>query len=218
MAEIPLSGATLGDMKSRVADELARTDLTTQIANAIQDAIVYYQSERTLFNESRDMTFSTVISQEFYTSADLAQIPTLMSIDYLILYLGNTVPWIVKRMAPIELEVFNQNGLIKGQPTRYSYYNKQLRLGPVPDAVYSMRLAGQVQQAAPATDTEANNPWMIDAEKLIRCRAKYELHTHYTRNEKQAALMKAAELDALEEVKGRTNRLTGTGMIAPMEW
>lgn len=215
MAEPPLSTATLADMVTRIQDEIARTDLNSQIRLCINDAIDYYQSLRFAFNESRDMTFTTVAGQEFYAAADNSNIPTLQSFDYIILYLGN-IPWPLHRRPPVEIEKLNQNGLMKGQPWNFCYYNKQVRLGPVPDTTYSMRIAGQITFAAPATDTEANNPWMIDAEKLIRCRAKWELNLHYTRNQPQADAMKAAEIDALEQLKGRTNRLTGSGVIAPM--
>lgn len=215
MGQSPNTSATLATMKSRIADEIARSDLTSQIALCINDAIDFYQTERFDFTESRDLTFSTVGGQEFYTSADQAQIPTLEAFDYIILYLGN-IPWPLHRRTPLEIEKLNQNGLMRGQPWNFCYYNKQLRLGPVPDTAYSMRIAAHVCVSAPATDTEASNPWMTDGEKMIRCRAKYELHTHYTRNAVQAQTMKAAEIEAFEQLKGKTNKLTGTGRIAPM--
>src|SRR5260370_25499204 len=43
--------------------------------------------------------------------------------------------------------------------------------------------------AAPVSDVETNNPWMNDAEMLIRCRAKFDLATHVTRNDKMATAM-----------------------------
>ena len=38
--------ATQGDMKTRIAQELRRDDLTTEIANAISSAITFYQYDR----------------------------------------------------------------------------------------------------------------------------------------------------------------------------
>ena len=215
MGASPLANNTLAAMQSRIADELARSDLSTQITNCINDAIEFYQSERFVFNETRDLTFNTVAGQEFYTAADQVDIPNLEAFDYIILYLGN-IPWPLHRRQPIEIEKLNQNGLMRGQPWNFCYYNKQVRFGPVPDNVYNMRIAAQNRIAAPASGNEANNPWMVDAEKLIRCRAKRELFVHYIRNEKQAAIMKLSEDEAFDELKGRTNRLLGTTMIQPM--
>lgn len=208
----------LAQMKARIANELGqRTDLPNEIAFAISDAISFYQNERFIFNESRDITFSTVAGQEFYGAAASAAIPTLWSFDYLILYLGS-IPWPVKRRTPLEVEILNNNGLVAGQPYNFAWYNKQIRLGPVPDAVYSMRVAGRINFAAPASDAEANNPWMIDAEKLIRSRAKYELALNVTQDTEMAQIMAAQCTEAFDQLKGAANRLTGTGEISPTQF
>lgn len=207
----------LAQMKARIVDELARADLSTQIAYAISDAISFYQGERFIFNESRDVTFSTVAGQDFYGTAANAAIPTLWAFDYLILYLGS-IPWPVKRRTPLEVEILNNNGLVSGQPYNFAWYNKQIRLGPVPDAVYTMRVAGLITYAAPATDAEANNPWMTDAEKLIRSRAKYELALNVTQDTEMAQIMAAQVTETFDQLKGATNRLTGTGQVEPTQF
>lgn len=207
----------LATMKSRIQDEIARSDLASQIAFAITDAISFYQSERFVFNESRDITFYTVAAQEFYGTAANAAIPTMWSFDYLILYLGG-IPWPIKRQTPEYVEIANNNGLVTGQPYNYAYYNKQIRLGPVPDNVYLIRVAGRITYAAPAADDEANNPWMIAAEKLIRSRAKYELALNVTQDTDMAQIMAAQTQEAYDQLKGATNRLTGTGKIEPTQF
>lgn len=208
----------LAQMKARIANELGqRTDLPNEIAFAISDAISFYQNERFIFNESRDITFSTVAGQEFYGAAANAAIPTMWSFDYLILYLGS-IPWPVKRRTPLEVEILNNNGLVAGQPYNFAWYNKQIRLGPVPDAVYSMRVAGRITFAAPASDVEVGNPWMIDAEKLIRSRAKYELALNVTQDTEMAQIMAAQCTEAFDQLKGAANRLTGTGEVSPTQF
>lgn len=204
----------LAQMKARVADELARGDLTSQIAYGINDAIFFYQNERFIFNESRDITFSTVAGQDFYGAAANPAIPTMWSFDYLILYLGG-IPWPIKRQTPEYVEVANNNGLVTGQPYNFAWYNKQIRLGPVPDNAYTIRVAGRVNFAAPASDTEANNPWMVDAEKLIRSRAKYEIALNVIQDTEMAQIMAAQVQEAYDQLKGAANRLTGTGKIEP---
>lgn len=215
MPLIPISSNTLAQMKLDVADEIARADLTNQIASKIYEAIDHYQAQRFWWSESRDITFNTVAGQEFYGTADNVAIPTLSSFDYVILYLGQ-VPWPLTRRTDVQMEVLNQNGLVRGQPFNFSYYNEQLRLGPVPDAAYSIRIAAHQSVAPPATDAEIGNPWMTNAEKLIRSRAKYELYLHVIRNMEMAQAMASAVTEAHEMLKGKTNRLTGTGIVAPM--
>ena len=54
----------LSVMQARIADDLARPDITNQIADAINDAIAHYQSTRFYFTETRTASFSTVAGQE----------------------------------------------------------------------------------------------------------------------------------------------------------
>ncbi len=217
MPTVPITANTLGQMKIDIANEIARPDLTGPIAMKIAEAIDFYQPERFKFSESRDITFSTVAGQEFYGTADNAAIPTLEAFDYVILYIGS-IPWPIARRTDVEIEVLNQNGLMKGQPWNWSYYNKQLRLGPVPDTVYSMRIACHRNVPPPASDAETGNVWMIDAERLIRSRAKYELFVHNIRNLEQAQVMGAAVSEAFDRLKGEANRLVGRAVTAPMEF
>lgn len=209
---------TLGYMKDKIADELARPDLTSQIADKINEAIQSYQQERFFFNESRDLLFNTVAGQEFYGSADNSAIPTLQSFDYLILYLGN-IPWPMKRRTDIEMELLNQNGLVRGQPYNWAYYNQQIRLGPVPDSIMQVRIAAQILAGIPANDDVAGNPWMsFHAERLIRCRAKYELYLHVIKDLGKAQAMAAGVTEAFDTLKGQTNRLVGTGLMQSVEF
>ena len=55
-------------MQQRIADELgARNDLATQIQNAIQDAIRYYQYQPTFLNEKENTATTTVAGTAIYT-------------------------------------------------------------------------------------------------------------------------------------------------------
>jgi len=221
MPTVPITNNTLGQMKADVAFQLGnRGDLSASsaaVASAIAEAIDFYQAERFWWSESRDIILNTVQGQEFYTAADNPAIPTLSAFDYVILYIG-AIPWPIARRTDVEIEVLNQNGLMRGQPWNWSYYNEQLRLGPVPDTVYQMRIAAHQSVAPPASDSATGNPWMTNAEKLIRCRAKYEIFLHVIRNDEQAEAMAAAVTEAYEMLKGKTNRLLGRGYMAPMEF
>lgn len=209
---------TLGYLKDKIVDELGRPDLTSQIVDKITEAIAAYQSERFFFSESRDITFPTVAGQEFYGAADNAAIPTLQGFDYIILYIGS-IPWPIARRTDVEIEVLNQNGLVRGQPWNWAYYNQQIRLGPVPDTAYQMRIAAHQTVAAPTGDDVLGNPWMSgNAERLIRSRVKYEMFLHKIRNMQMAQSMAAAVTEAFDTLKGQTNRLVGRGIMAPMEF
>lgn len=201
---------TLTIMKARIASELRRSDLTTQIASAIDTAIQAYQDQRWFFNESRDLTFSTVADQEFYTSSDDADIGLVKKIDYVKIYMDDH-PNVLQVEDPARMEWLSQNGTATGEPLYYCYYARKFRLYPVPSDVYTVRIGAQIKLAGPATDEEADNPWMIEAERLIRSRAKYELALHVLRDTKLAEGMASAVQEAEAQLRRDTNQQTQQG-------
>src|SRR6478752_8456614 len=73
---------TYGDIKAAIADDIDDTtgEYTTQIARAVLASIRYCERKTYYFNETRDITFSTVSGQQWYGAADNANIPTLVHI------------------------------------------------------------------------------------------------------------------------------------------
>lgn len=222
---------TLGDMKARVASELARADLTTQIAAAITDAIGHYQKKRFRFNESipdNAKSFATVSGRSIYTSADLADIATVQGLDYLLMQVGTTL-FQLKREDPVILRMYNQTATMVGQPGWFAYEGNELIISAVPDQAYTIFVGGFFVAPAPASDDEVGNVWMTTAERLIRSRAKYEIACHVTRNQK---MMQAMSPDTPEEnggvlgasyreereLKAEANRITGRGIIRPTQF
>lgn len=220
---------TLGDMKARVASELARADLTSQIASAITDAIGIYQKKRFRFNETipdNAKSFLTVAGRATYTSADLADIATVKAFDYLLMKVGITL-FQLKREDPLVVKLYNQTSQMMGQPGWWAYEGNEIILAAIPDQAYTIYPGGYFVAPAPANDAEANNPWMTDAEILIRSRAKFEIALNVTRNAKMAQAMSP---DPPEEnggvvgaawreerlLKAEANRVVGRGIIRPM--
>ena len=207
--------STLATMKARIASELRRSNLTTQIADAIATAIEAYQHERFSFNETRAITFDTVANQEFYDSNDAEALGRVRRLDYVVAEIGSSY-YTLTAMTPEDIEKLNGTGAFTGQPLSYCWYQNQLRIYPVPADAYAVRLGAQVSIAAPASDTETANPWMTTAEKLIRCRAKYELFEHVLLDERMADRFApdnpgGPTAKALDELKARTNHLSNLG-------
>lgn len=224
---------TLADLKTRIEFELGRDDLTDAIADAINDAIAVYQKERFRFSDitpNAPPTFNTVAGRYIYTSADNANISTMMGIDYVNADIGTAAVIGLLRMTPEDIKLYNlPSGQIMGQPDSYAYEGNMLLLAPIPDKVYLITLGVFRQVAAPATDAEANNPWMVDGERLIRARAKYEIATHVTRNPKIAQAMSpsppaenggvvGAAYREWKSLKAEAARITGTGRVRAMRF
>jgi hypothetical protein len=202
-------------MKARIASELRRSNITTQIASAIDTAITSYQHERFFFNETREVLFNTVDGQWQYDADDNASLGLILRWDYVLTEVGDNY-FTLMPMSPAEIELLNGDGDFFGQPLNWSYYNSQFLLYPIPNDAFPIRIGGLIAKAAPASDEEANNVWMTHAEKLIRCRAKYELYQHVLMDQVQAAQFNpdndmGPTAKALQELRSRTNWLTNQG-------
>lgn len=215
--------ATLADMKARIASEIARSDLTTQIASAITSAIAEYQKERFRFSEhgtSNPISFNTVIGQASYAAAANADIPLMKHIDFMT-YTQGSATFEIMRRSTVDVVLANQNGQINGPPDEYAYEGNAITLYPIPDAVYPVNIFGFYEYPAPALDAELNNAWMNEAERLIRCRAKYELATHVTRNATMAAAMSPDTGEtrrAFKSLKAEMNNIKSVGRVQAMRF
>lgn len=210
---------TLTTMKSRIASELRRSDLTTHIANAISTAIQAYEHERWFFNESRENTFSTIVEQQNYGAVEASFIGLISKLDYLYIEIGDQPFELLPRTMKEVEEVANDASFL-GQPSEYAWYDEQLWLYPVPNEVWTIRVGAVLEPAAPATDGELNNPWMTIAERLIRSRAKYEIALHVLRDLELAQTMTASVEEAYDQLNVRTTRKvkTGGGRIKAMNF
>lgn len=203
----------LGTMKARIASELNRIDLDDQIATAIQSAIQAYEYETFWFNESRDITFNTAADQEFYGHDDEEHIDNLLLIHQVTITVNSQRYKLEPRLYQ-QIEEWAVNTSTTGQPTDFAYYNQQLRLYPIPDAVYAIRISGRIRFQA-LTNEGDTNAWMTDAEPLIRYRAKVDLFENYLFDTANADRQRLWEAQALQRLRTETGRRLGTGFIVP---
>lgn len=225
---------TLGDMKARIAAELGnRTDLATQIASAINDAIGVYAQERFAFSEvpaDGTVTFNTVAGQSIYTAADNVNLGTLLQIDGVTIDVGSASVFSLERDTPENVLLYNQQGgTMVGLPTWYAFENGRFMLASAPDKAYAVKFALFMNMPAPANDAAVGNVWMTTAERLIRARAKFEIATHVTRNPTMKVDMSpdppmenggvvGATYREWKRMKGTANRATARGIIRPMQF
>lgn len=194
--------STLGALRTEITDDIARIDLSAQISSAITAAVVHYQEKRFYFNETETATFVTVAAQSSYSSSDDADIPNFIELDDISLSDGSNA-FDLRPASPAEMKRLLALSS-SGRPYRYSYFQSKFHLYPVPDAVYTLTPIGHIIIAAPASDAEADNPWMTEAYELIRCRAKAYLCAHVTMDLEMASTMITAEADAYAMLRRKT--------------
>ena len=196
------------------------------IRNAIDTSIAVYAKHRFRFNEidpSLPTTFTTVPYRSTYSTADNPVISSMFHIDYVNLQLGNTLLQLGQNTPErqhLNIQMFIQYGM----PTSYAYEGNTLILYPVPVSAYKCWIGCHLAMPPPSSDTEENNVWMTpqNAERLIRCRAKYEIAVHVTRNPTMAQAMSPDNGETYRsymELKREGNKITSTlSRVRPMKF
>lgn len=197
---------TYGDMQSRIADEIARSDLTSQIQNAIQSALRFYESERFWFNEG-ESTAPTVANQAAYaTPLDFLEADEFTLTDSS----GTRLPFTVLSFEDFRKR-YVSNGLI-GRPCHWTYYGDQFWLGPAPDAVYTLTLS-YLKRLSTLSGSSDGNAWMVHGEELIRTRAKADLFANVIRSTDDAVAMSQLEQVALANLAVKSAKKLRTGKL-----
>ena len=208
--------ATLGEMEDRIADDLNRTDLSTQIRKAINRAIEFYSKERFWFNENIwSFSASSATDQVAFSAAlttDLREVDTV------------TVTRSATDIYPLDQVTHNYLRQIAtsgtsnttGPPTDFAIFKNTWFFYPVPDQNYVVHVYGQKNYATLSATTSSND-FTTDAEDLIEARARWWLYANIIKDINQAGVSKATEGEALHALKAKTTRLLATGRIEPNE-
>jgi hypothetical protein len=99
------------------------------------------------------------------------------------------------------------SGQWAGYPEYYAHYNNNIRLYPIPNATYTVKVSyikelTDVTLSSVATST---NEWVDDCESMIRKRAKGELFENELRNVQEAQMMFQSAEQEYKELKRQTD-------------
>jgi hypothetical protein len=214
-------------MRAKIADEITRSDMTSRITTAIQDAIKLWEGERFAFNERR-YRINTVASQEYYdfiaptllTSAGAA-VPTgemVLEIDSITSTVNNA-PY---PLTPRTQQWFDTYQSLPtqycGRPDSYAIYGNQLRLFPVPDAVYQINISALARLGpSPATADADTNDWFTEGEMLIREQAKVLIFRFPLKDPDGASLSQSAADNAYISLKRKMSAKVAVGLMGSWE-
>lgn len=159
---------TFSDLKSRIADELDRTDINSQIDRHLKRAVEYYEKQRWWFTES---ITTTTASQ---STASIALPTDLLILDNLETVISghnreiNEVSW-------QEFQDVWRANTSPGQPQEYAIYSDRVFLGPFPNIDYKI-IWSYVKTFSPASFTDGtDNAWTNFGEDMISARAEKTL-------------------------------------------
>lgn len=190
-----------GTMRTRIVDEFVNESITTaQINNAIQSAIKHYERRPFWFNTKRG-TFATVASQETYAAAANSDIPYIVQIDSMSI---DSPKANLLGVNDSDIEDL-QDGSATGRPRLYAYFEQKIRLYPIPDAVYTVRLNYICKFAALSADGDTN-AWVDECEEMIRQASKRILCTDILHADDMAQRYAELERVAYERIRAENRQ------------
>lgn len=200
-------------MIAEIESDADRSD-TDAIRTKIQQAIRHFQPRRFWFNETRSNTFVTVIGQSDY---DITTVGDFYKFDALYVIESSGEVDELKRHDYRWQETL-EGTVTNNLPYAWSYVDKTVRLYPPPDDVYTMRPTGHLKIAAPATDDEANNDWMLYAYDMIKYRARATLEAERWENPNSALMFKQMEDMEFNRLMAEGSKRIGTGEVLPTQF
>lgn len=203
------TNTTLGDLKTRIADELARSDLTTEIGRAISDAIKEASTYRFWFMEVRGLTFNLVPGQDYYGSPDLS---AMIEIDDLWLTV-NGQRRNLRKANDKDADCLADGTPPIGQPYMWTRYGDYVRFYPVPNQVMTATVDGSWRGLPMENDT-AWTYWTTEGERYIRALAKRNLFAEVIMDDDRAQTMDALAKRYREELISQTYDRVATGQMA----
>lgn len=187
-------------LKSRIAAELDRGDLTDQIDQALETALKYYHLDRFYFAESR-VEFTARAGVAYYAFPDAADI------DLLELTAPDGRRHRLDRLQWSELrEALGTSPTEQRRPQAWASYGACFGLWPTPDRAYQLNLS-----YVRSLPLDEGNPFLAEADDLLRYRTKREIYTHVTKDSEMAAAMAEAEIDLRERLLRHSERRKATG-------
>lgn len=196
--------ATLGDLKARIADELLKRNLSTQIAQHIARAIEFYAGRRFWFNTGT-MTGAPVAPD----GDGYVPLPTGTRIIDSI-RVGRNV---LRPRDAAQIDEWLSNGsAAASEPYDYAAVGDRVRLYPVPLGAVALVVVGTFDLPALTSDV-SSNAWTNEAADLIAARARMTLYRDVLRNADGVALAKDAIREAEEDLDMKTMRRLGAGRM-----
>lgn len=200
--------STFGEMEDRIADDLNRTDLSTQIRKAINRAVDFYKKEPLWFTETSG-SFTTSASAISYGTTD-SNLPT--DIDK-IHYAEMTVSgskydldiWPFEKLK--NLNVTNS----VGEPEAIAWWQNKLWFYQIPIIARTVTLYyTKSYPVYTANATGSTNDFMSYAEDLIEARSRWWVNSRIIKDRQSAQDDKAQEMDALEGLRSVNENYANT--------
>jgi len=189
-----------GDARNQLLDELFRTgQLTSQAHTYINKAIDFYKKTPTYFNEEVS-TAQTVAGEEYFDlPIDYGSLQSLtLQVD------TNEYRLIHRTMQEMD-DMYVSADNYTGYPQDFCIFRNQIRLGPVPDQAYTLKMAYR-RYPETASASHQVNIWLDNEPDLIIARAAQQMCFKIIQDVPRGQVFKMEEKEYQQEMTSTTAR------------
>jgi hypothetical protein len=175
-----------------------------EIKEAIQSAISFYEPELFWFNEQQATSLAIADFEYYAVPVDFIQMYSLSLLQ------GER--W--ETLEPVSLDEAEQRlqNRPPGRPTSYCTFNQQFRLSPMPNASFELRLS-YIRRLDQLVGDQDTNAWVVEAEAMIRSKAKAILFLDVSHDSEQAAVQDTVSTMWFKKLQKRTGQYVSTDQI-----
>lgn len=210
---------TRAALETRIADDLVDAPVTsTQITDAVTDAIKFYEDTRLAFNEVQNVSHTFSISNDvvlltalpvYFTRIDRLRMP----------YSGaQNLTELTKRTYDDIMDAQDAKSIAR--PLEYCIYAEAINFDSMPNQTYVGILDGVKRLSTGATNsfsTSSSIAWFTDGANLIRYHAEVDLLANIVRDDEEATKKQMLEKRELDKLRTKLNA-RGSGRVRPTEF
>ena len=199
-------------MVTRIENEIHRTNINSQVRDAIRSAIAHYEETAPYHFNTERAEAPTVASSKYLALPDdfvdfIGAYPVQITVNQ------STYP--LNRRQWDYLQLIDLDAVVgEGIPFDWAYGDNQIRLYPIPQQAYTICLYYKKKLDALSADADTN-AWMTDGERMIRARAKWDLYLNVIHQYDNAAMQERQAAEADRSLRGIRARRAASGTIMP---
>lgn len=201
---------TFGELTTKIQNKTELNFNSTQVGEAINDAVSYYSSKEFWFNEDQ-ATMTCTTGNPLLTTGFPADFYALREPNAVVLLnSGGQVKYLIQKLTGMEYDAMDQQA--QGVPQFYLYRDGNLYLYPYPDDTYTVYL-NYTKGYAVMTDSADTNDFTEYADRLIQANAIANLYRDYRHSPQDAAIYDQVAKDELRQILQQTDQRLVTGRL-----
>lgn len=218
--------ATLSDIAANVANQLSRSDLTTEIKTEIGSSIRRLNREVSHITEMRALELTTSAGVYWYGTVDASSGVGYGAAQSATMAVSNIVSVVYMRLSPGAtgvnepltfkdyryFEALREGSVSSGEPTFWTLYAGQIGLFPTPGEAYTIEISANVKPVVPTADAHTS-VWFDEYPEIVESMAASRVYRKYLQDEERATAFDRIAISDMAALALEASKKVGSGRL-----